>query len=60
MATATATTAINSHARLNWKRGSGNQRREDRVGDVSGSGMIHSTAERICSGKAVESYHCGL
>ena len=44
MAIATTATAIKSHARLNWKRGSGNQRREDRVDDVSGSGIFHSIA----------------
>ena len=47
MTIATTVTAIKSQARLNWKRGSGNQRRDDRVGEVSGSGMIHSTADEF-------------
>jgi hypothetical protein len=44
MRIATTVTAINSHARLNWKRGNGNQRRAERVEGVSGSGMFHSTS----------------
>jgi hypothetical protein len=44
MAIATTATAITSQARLNRKRGSGNQRRVERAGDVSGSGIFHSTA----------------
>ena len=57
MAIATAATAIKSQARLNWNRGSGNQRRDDRVGDVFGSGMFQFDCRRVSSVKAVESYH---
>jgi hypothetical protein len=57
MRMAATVTAINSHARLNWKRGSGNQRRAERVEGVSGSGMFHSTAGEFFLRQAVESYH---
>jgi hypothetical protein len=39
-AMATTVTPIKSHARLNWKRGSGNHRRVVRVEVLTGSGMI--------------------
>jgi hypothetical protein len=48
---ATTATAINIQARLNWKRGSGNQRRAERVEGVSGSGIFHSTAGRLAQKK---------
>jgi hypothetical protein len=47
MMTAATITAIRSHAKLDRKRGSGNQPREDRVGNVSGSGMIHPTTDEF-------------
>jgi hypothetical protein len=57
MTTATAITPVTSHAKLKWKRGSGNQRRAGRVEVVSGSGMMQSTAHEFARAKAVESYH---
>jgi hypothetical protein len=49
--------AIKSQTRLNWKRGSGNQRRVDRIELSSDSDMIHQTADEFSSNDAAESYH---
>lgn len=44
MTIAATTTAISSHAKLNWNRGRGNQRRVGWLGGGSKLGMIHSAA----------------
>jgi hypothetical protein len=55
--TATIVTAINSHARLNWKRGSEMSGRDDRVFGVgSDLGMIRFGCAVIFD-QAAESYH---